>query len=533
MGTPLHILHLEDDPSDAALLQRTLGRAGFDVHATVCRSRAELETALGAPELQLVVSDGGVFDVTGRAALELVRTRRPELPFLFLFGTVDADDALAHLAAGALDCVSKDQMWRVVMHARGIVASVEQPAERERDDRDTVLLDLLAQMSSITDLQSLIRIVREGARRLVAADTATLILRDGDDVLYTDERSTGPIAAGFRTPLQGSISGTAILGGKPVLVGDLSKSAQASKQLAGKMEHLGVAAFPVGRPVPFGAMVVAWVHRYEPSAREQGVLVALADATAIVLSAILARQSLEKRMRERSVALEAANRELEAFSYSVSHDLRAPLRHISGYLEALVEDAGDALPAHVGGHVAQMRSAIKRMDGLINDLLSLARVARAEMRGKRVDLSELAARVGERLRAAAPDREIELRIEPGVAVYGDEGLLQIAIENLLGNAWKYTSRKPKALVEVGRAPAADASSGDTVVFVRDDGAGFDPALAGRLFRPFQRLHAPDEFPGTGIGLATVQRIVAKHGGRIWAEGRPDEGATFYLALPAG
>jgi PAS domain S-box-containing protein len=242
--------------------------------------------------------------------------------------------------------------------------------------------------------------------------------------------------------------------------------------------------------------------------------------------------TLERRVEERTAQLASANRELEAFSYSVSHDLRAPLRTIDGFSQALLEDYADALDETGRDYLHRIRRGSQHMGQLIDDLLSLSRVTRADLQRGMVDLSVLAAEVAERLRQGDPDRaaRVEMVIASGVCACGDDRLLGIAIENLIGNAWKYTARHERARIEFGVTRRDDRSARETVYFVRDDGAGFDMAYAEKLFGVFQRLHKPSEFDGTGVGLATVQRIVHRHGGRIWAEAAPEQGATFYFTL---
>jgi light-regulated signal transduction histidine kinase (bacteriophytochrome) len=235
---------------------------------------------------------------------------------------------------------------------------------------------------------------------------------------------------------------------------------------------------------------------------------------------------LEDRVRERTAQLAAANEDLQGFAHSVSHDLRAPLRGIDGWSLALLEDCSERLDDQGRGHLARVRAEAQRMGALIDDLLGLARVTRAEMRSSPVDLSAVAAAVLDRLREGGPGRIVEVEIEPGLEARGDRALLEIALTNLLENAWKFTGARPAARIEVGRL----RRDGREVFFVRDNGAGFDMAYAGKLFGAFQRLHRLSEFPGTGIGLATVQRIIRRHGGEVWAESAPERGATFFFTL---
>ena len=235
---------------------------------------------------------------------------------------------------------------------------------------------------------------------------------------------------------------------------------------------------------------------------------------------------LEQRVSERTAQLETANRELEAFSYSVSHDLRSPLRAIDGFAKALLEDYGALLPDAGQHYLDRLRTGAKHMGDLIDDLLALARVSRSEMREQDVDLSALASQIAADLRQRTPQRDVQVVIAPRLVVRGDPVLLRLALENLFGNAWKYTSKRARARIAFGARVAA----GERVFFVRDNGAGFDSAYADKLFSPFQRLHGTGEFEGTGVGLATVQRIIQRHGGRVWAEGTVGHGATFYFTL---
>jgi len=234
----------------------------------------------------------------------------------------------------------------------------------------------------------------------------------------------------------------------------------------------------------------------------------------------------KQRMSEHRVELEAANQELNAFAYSVSHDLRSPLRGIDGWSTALLEDYGGQLDSRAQDYLDRLRSETQRMGRLIDDLLQLSRVTRTEMQRQPVDLSALAGDIARRLSEANPGRQIEFVIEPGLTGIADGHLLEIALTNLLDNAVKFTGRRPQARIEVGHGE----DHGETTFLVRDNGAGFEMAHAGILFGAFQRLHKATEFPGTGIGLATVQRVIHRHGGRVWAEAKVDAGATFNFTL---
>jgi signal transduction histidine kinase len=238
------------------------------------------------------------------------------------------------------------------------------------------------------------------------------------------------------------------------------------------------------------------------------------------------RKRIEEEIQRVNRELLVTNKELEAFSYSVSHDLRAPLRSIDGFSQALLEDCADALDERGKSYLHRVRAAAQRMGSLIDDFLSLAKVTRAEVHVERLSISNLARSVAAELQKTQPERQVDFQIEDGLEASADTRLLRIVLENLLGNAWKFTSKRTHATIQIGAVEA----NGAQAYFVRDNGAGFDASYTERLFGAFQRLHAMTEFPGTGVGLATVQRIIQRHGGRVWAEGLVDRGATFYFTL---
>jgi light-regulated signal transduction histidine kinase (bacteriophytochrome) len=237
-------------------------------------------------------------------------------------------------------------------------------------------------------------------------------------------------------------------------------------------------------------------------------------------------QKLNSSLSTRSMLLEAANNELEAFSYSVSHDLRAPLRSLDGFSQALAEDYRDVLDAQGKDFLDRISASAQRMGHLIDDLLSLGRVTRSEMRRVPVDLSALANGIISELQMTEPARRVHVEVTPGLVANGDSSLLRVALQNLLANAWKFTRFEETATIEF----SATEQNGEHVFFVRDNGAGFDMAYADKLFGAFQRLHAMNEFPGTGVGLATVQRILFRHGGRAWVDAAVGVGATFFFTI---
>lgn len=273
-----------------------------------------------------------------------------------------------------------------------------------------------------------------------------------------------------------------------------------------------------------------WNSEYWIAGIVKVITAAASVSTAILVIRLLplvAALPSPKQLREANVALASANAELESFSYSVSHDLRAPLRSIEGFGQILEEDHSAELSETGRRYVSRLRSEARRMSGLITDLLQLARINHAELRRQPIDLSALALGVIERLRKAEPQREIDVHVAPDLETQADPALATIALENLLGNAWKFTSRTRGARIEVG---AQRMPHGRSEFFVRDNGAGFDMAHASKLFKAFERLHRMDDFPGTGVGLASTYRILRRHGGTISARGEPGGGAEFSFSF---
>ncbi|HEY5603213.1 MAG TPA: ATP-binding protein [Gammaproteobacteria bacterium] len=304
------------------------------------------------------------------------------------------------------------------------------------------------------------------------------------------------------------------------------------------LADLGVDGY-IGTPLfdalenPIGLIVVLSKQPLKRAEQARQILEIFAARTAAEMQRLRAERELEshkaeleKRVRERTAQLEAANKELEAFCYSVSHDLRAPLRAVDGFSHALLDDYSASFDDTARDYAARIREGTQRMSALIDDLLNLSRVIRAPLHRETVDLSRMARDIVEELQRSEPDRAVRLSIAEGLTATGDANLLRVAMHNLLSNAWKYTRNAESPSIEFGQT----THDGTRCLFVRDNGAGFDMQYAGKLFAPFQRLHGPHEFEGTGIGLASVARILQRHGGRIWVSAEPGHGATFYFIL---
>ena len=391
------------------------------------------------------------------------------------------------------------------------------------------LVSVIQELSLARDLSAVMAIVRAAARQLIGADGATFILRDGALCHYADEDAIAPLWKGSRFPMTACISGWAMLNRQSVAIADIYADARIPADAYRPTFVKSLAMVPIRTAAPIGAIGAYWAVTHHADAEEMEILQALADSASMAIDNVQLYRSLEQRVAQRTAELEALNAELDAFAYSVSHDLRAPLRRIDGFASLLIADHAGALGTSGQHYLTRIRACSADMDALIAGLLTLSGAVRSELNKRQVDLSEIARTTIEHLRQDEPARHVVSAIEDGVRGVGDPRLLRSVLENLLGNAWKFSRAADPARVAFGRAVV----DGAACYFVSDNGAGFDAAHAReRLFGAFQRLHSVEEFAGTGIGLATVRRIVNRHGGRVWARSQPGAGATFYFTLGA-
>jgi signal transduction histidine kinase len=390
------------------------------------------------------------------------------------------------------------------------------------------LINVIQELSLARDLETIMEIVRHAARDLTGADGATFVLRDHDLCFYAEEDAIAPLWKGKRFPMSACISGWAMLNRQTAIIEDIYTDDRIPIDAYRPTFVKSLVMMPIRTKDPVGAIGNYWAKQHKPTEQEIRLLQALANSTSIAMENVQLYSELEQRVQERTAQLEAANKELEAFSYSVSHDLRAPLRHVDGFSKTLLVRQAENLDDAGREYLQRIRDAVQRMNQLIEDLLKLSRIARTEVNKTSVDLTGMAKEIASLLQEEAPERQVDFVLEDGVTANGDPRLLRVVLENLLSNAWKYTSRKAQARIAFGHKYEDPEQA---TYYVQDDGAGFDMANADKLFGPFQRLHTEAEFPGTGVGLATVGRIIHKHGGNIWAEGITDEGATFSFTLP--
>ncbi len=312
---------------------------------------------------------------------------------------------------------------------------------------------------------------------------------------------------------------------EPVVVPDVYADARIPHDVYRSTFVKSMVMAPIRTVAPIGAIGSYRAEPHTATEEELHLLQALADSTSVAIENIEIRNDLERRVLERTNQLQIANQELEAFSYSVSHDLRAPLATILGFAQLMNADRDLRAHPRLQRFISHIVEAAERMNSLIDDLLKLSQVSRSELQCENVDLSKMAREAIKSLQRSSPARRVKVKIAPGIRAFGDPRLLRIVLDNLLSNTWKYSSKQPNPTIEVGIQHGATP-----VYFVRDNGAGFDMRHVGRLFRPFERLHSQAQFPGTGVGLTTAQRMIHKHGGEIWAESDIGKGATFFFTL---
>ncbi|PWU09733.1 MAG: histidine kinase [Verrucomicrobia bacterium] len=527
----LRILHLEDSPTDAFLLKRALTASGIEAEVALAQNQAQFSAALEGEPFDVILADGSLPGFTGFEALEEVKKRCPDTPFVCVSGTGEERQVKALLSAGASDFVTKDNDRHLIATIGRVIAAKRYQTELLRLVRHnkamTRLVAAVQQLSLARDLNGIMSVVRTTARELTGADGATFVLRDGEFCYYAEEDAIAPLWKGQRFPLSACISGWAMLNRQPAIIPDIYADPRVPVQAYRPTFVKSLVMVPIRTEAPIGAIGNYWAVQRKPAPEEVELLQALANTTAVAMENVQVYAELEERVRKRTAELEAANRELDSFSYAVAHDLGAPLRTMRGFTGILFHDYGPKLDPAAKELMDTITGAGKQMSDLIADLLQLSKVSKAPIQKRNVRLDDLARQIIAHLRVDDPKREVDAQVGEGLEAQGDPGLLRNVLENLLSNAWKYTSKTAGARIEFGAVSGPD---GTLVFHVKDNGAGFDMKHADSLFRPFHRLHTQTEFPGTGVGLATVQRIIQRHGGKIWAQSEEGKGASFYFTL---
>lgn len=511
VAAPVNLLLVEDNGGDRRLIHEYLGTLGGG--AFVIR---ETETLAGAfaqlksAPADLVLLDLGLPDSWGLDTLSALRAVAPRIPIVVFTGSDDEEQALRAIKAGAQDYLVKGQLTKAAI-LRTVRYTFEryrlEDALRASEEKFRTIADFTGDWEYWIRPDDTVVYVNPACRAITGYGPEDFIA-DPElimKIVHPDDQEV------FRTHHRQAVGR-----------GD-SRTLECEFRIVsrdGAVRWMGHICHPVIGPD--GSNKGRRVSNRDVTARKE----AEARTAQAVEEVRRLNADLEARVASRTADLDGALRELESFSYSVSHDLRAPLRSLDGFSQALLEEYAEQLDDTGKKYLERIRAASRRMAALIDDLLQLSRVVRRPLACAPVNLSALAQEVAADLRTESPGRQVTLVVEPGLVVQGDGQLLRIVLDNLLGNAWKFTSRTAAARVEFGSRTVA----GRREYFVRDNGAGFDQAYADKLFVAFQRLHAESQFPGTGIGLTIVKRILLRHGGDIRGEGRPGEGAEFTFTL---
>lgn len=517
----LRVLLLEDDAMDAQLVERALRTQFPHLVLDHANSKQQYLARLKSERYDAVFSDGSVPGCENLQAFYWARERQPGLLFFQISGFDDPGRDLYGLKAlGIQDFISKSDLPKL---GPALQKALDERSQARPEDARLLagyerLVTVVKELSLARDMPTIMAIVRRAGRELTGADGATFVLRDGDQCHYADEDAIGPLWKGQKFPLNHCISGWAMTHRQPAVVEDIFNDPRIPVSAYEPTFVRSVAMVPIRAMDPIGAIGNYWAKRRLPEAREVRLLQALADTTAVAMENVRVYSELERRVRERTAAL-------ESFTYAVSHDLRAPIRRMHSFATMLREDYGAQLNEGARGVVDRITHSSAQMTAMVDGLLELSRMANTPLRKQPVDLAKIAREVAENVKAGAKS-PVEFVAPESLPASGDPTLLRVVLENLLGNAWKFSSKRAAPRVELGKL----GQPGPAVYFVRDNGAGFNAGTAEKLFTVFQRFHNQDEFPGTGVGLATVQRIVQKHGGRIWAESEAEKGATFYFTL---
>ena len=521
----LHIIHLED-PDSPPMPKLALPRLPPSTRVLTVCNMAALHGLLQHHQHVGVISPATLCNQDAATLLGGL----PGVAGFVLMADASTTPHQIHqwLDAGALDVIDRADDTRLRAALHHLCSIIDKARAEALLSRRARLVDVVQQLSMTRSLTEVMAIVRRAARELSGAEGATFVLRDREQCHYADEDAISPLWKGQRFSIRECISGVAMLTRSPVIIEDIYEDPRVPHAAYAVTFVRSLLMVPIRAEDPIGAIGTYWATKRHATPEDVALMQALANATSLTIENVGFQKDLERRVNERTEDLARTNQELEAFSSSVSHDLRNRLNAILGFSSLLDMQVSPQLNAAQQDYIHTIRDCASQMKLTISDLMTLARAGRQEVESELIDVSALAHQSVADLPKGTALPDADVVIEPGLTAYGDAGLLRLALDNLLSNAFKYSSkqRRPRVVVGARRSAPADQLQ----LFIQDNGAGFDPQQASRLFQPFVRLHEESDFPGTGLGLTIVRRAIQRLGGTIAAQSQPGIGTTFTITL---
>lgn len=527
------VLYLEDSLLDSALVEKALRAKLPEVQLKIVSHIDHFKSALESEKFFAVLCDNTSVNGDALTSVKMAKRAQPAVPVIVVSGSADEQRVAGALNEGAFDYVNKSELWRLTFILSRLSAgrplsangtpppSIVSAFENSPYSTNDLLIRTIQHLSMARSITEVADVVRLAARELVGADGATFVLMENDHCYYVDEDAISPLWKGGRFPASHCISGWVMKNSKQVSIPDIYKDDRIPHDAYRPTFVKSLVMTPVRREAPVAAIGTYWATERNATDEELEQLQVLADSTSLAIENANLLNELERRVFDRTAQLRVMNTELASFADAVSHDLRSPLQGMATLLELSLESPDNKKEVQVA------ITELNRLVGVVNDLLRLSKLTSTELQRSTVDFSALAREVFERQRMHYK-HEIRCTIADGIRVEADAGLLNAVLDNLISNACKYSSKVAEPSIEVGLK--RDQRGHGQVYFVRDNGVGFDMDYAGDMFGVFKRFHNESEFPGTGVGLATVRRIVGKHGGEIWAQSSPGYGAVFYFTL---
>ncbi|MGQ5521801.1 sensor histidine kinase [Chitinimonas sp. PSY-7] len=526
------VLYLADNHVDAQQVQQALTHIGLDVALNIVTSAATCGEALQLTTYDLLISELPPQRNANDDAHSLAQRHQPQLPFILMTGPGDLSPSAVDSTPGYYHIVAKHDLLALKRTVKVLLDSTPASTAIQQlylhDRLQSNLLLLTEQIAQARRQDEVLSLVLSAVRNLALADGATFIMRDGDQSYYAEEDAIAPMWLGQRQLFTSCMGGQAMMQARQIIVPDIYADPKVQHAHYRPTFARSLVMTPILQASPQAAIGAYWAQPYTPDAETLLLLQHLASITAQALANAQRYRSLERTVEERTAQLENMNHDLESFAYAVAHDLRKPLTTINGFGNILLKDYLTHIPEEARLYLMRISGEAARINEQLEDLLALFQLSSFCVQRSRINLSDIAQSIVTQLRRRGPARQVEVKIADIMPAYADPALLHALLEKLISNAWKFTSRRSLAQIEIGVQP--DARGGE-VFYISDNGAGFDIGSPTRLFRPFQRFHAVDEFPGSGMGLAIAQRIVHQHGGRIWGESAAGAGASFFFTLP--